>query len=52
MDKADNNVQTLINCKAKIAENIEAEKEEIQKKISTKKRNERLFEEVIDRLCF
>ena len=40
------NLKTIDECKKKIAENIEQEKGEMQRKTSLKKKNEKLTEEV------
>jgi chromosome segregation ATPase len=46
VDKSEENVQTIETCKIKIAENIQSEKQEIIKRVSTKKRIENLAEEI------
>ncbi len=46
IDKSNENVETIEMCKRKIIENVELEKQEIQKRIRFKKRNDNLTEEV------
>lgn len=52
IDKSSENIETIETCKRKIKENIQSEKDEIQKKIRIKKRNVLLAEEVTLRMFF